>query len=61
MYRRCLPVCFYMVQDCSMGTAMNIDRLRGVAGSTVKRVRSVEVLAGMDELLKTDQVQVRIL
>jgi hypothetical protein len=50
-----------MVQDCSMGTAMNIDRLRGVAGSTVKRVRRVEVLAGMDELPKGDQVQVRIL
>jgi hypothetical protein len=23
-------VCFYMVQDCSKGTAMLLDRLRGV-------------------------------
>jgi len=49
-----------MVQDCSVGTAMNTDRLRGVAGSTVKRVRRVEALAGADELPKGEQVWVRI-
>ena len=39
---------------------MNSDRLRGVAGSTVKRVRRVEALAGADELPKGEQVWVRI-
>jgi hypothetical protein len=49
-----------MVQDCSKGTAMNLDRLRGVLEAQQKRVRKVETLAGVDEVPKGEQVWVRI-
>ena len=53
-------MCFYMVQDYLLTTAIVGKKVVWCAGSTAEQVGRVETLAGADELLNGTQGWVRI-